>query len=225
VPFNLSQVGELSDRGRFALEEDNTVRTQIPVCLGVTAVASALFVATDRNRSATAQEAAVQNQADQQLDPPRRTSQRETQVQNRTGRLTLDQSARSLPKFRASALIGMNVRGVTGEDEIGEIKDIAIGQDGTVAYVAVSFGGFLGLGDKLFAVPFEAVEFVREDPNDPDDEDYFARIEVTEDQLRARKGFNEENWPEEADESFRQSSPRRTRQVERPAPRGTDATR
>ena len=122
------------------------MRIQVPFCFGVTAIAAALFIATDRNRSATAQETAVQNQTDQQLDTPRETSQGETQAPNRTGRLASDQSARSLPKFRASALIGMNVRGISGDDDIGEIKDIAIGQDGKVAYVAVSFGGFLGLG-------------------------------------------------------------------------------
>jgi hypothetical protein len=194
----------------------------------VAAVAAALGVAASRDRNATAQEAAIQNESDRQLDAPRQDGQRQdlnVQVQNRAGRRAADRSARSLPKFRASALIGMNVRGTSGDDDIGEIKDIAIGQDGTVAYVAVSFGGFLGLGDKLFAVPFEAVELVREDPTDPDDDDHFARIAVTEEQLRNKQGFNEENWPEEADESFLQSS--RTRQVERPVPRrrNTDATR
>jgi len=182
------------------LWEDDAMRTQTQVCMAAAvAIAAALFVAADRDRNATAQEAAIQNRA---------------------GRPAADQSARSMPKFRASALIGMNVRGTSDDDDIGEIKDIAIGQDGTVAYVAVSFGGFLGLGDKLFAVPFEAVEFVREDPDDPDDDDHFARIAVTEEQLRSRKGFNEENWPEQADEGFLQAS--RTRQVERPVPRRTD---
>jgi hypothetical protein len=190
------------------------MRTQAQLCLAAAvATVAALFVAADRDRNATAQEAAVQNESDRQQDP-------NVQGQNRAGRPATNQSARSMPKFRASALIGMNVRGRSGDDDIGEIKDIAIGQDGTVAYVAVSFGGFLGLGDKMFAVPFEAVELIREDPDDPNDDDHFARIAVTEEQLRSKRGFNEENWPEEADESFLQSS--RTRQVERPAPRGTD---
>jgi PRC-barrel domain len=194
------------------------MRTQVQLCIAaVLAVAAALFVAADRDRNAIGQETTIQNQTDVQLDAPRQTNQRQQP--------TADQSARSAPKFRASALIGMNVRGVSGDDDIGEIKDIAIGRDGRVAYVAVSFGGFLGLGDKLFAVPFEAVEFAREDPDDPNDDDHFARIAVTEDQLRNRQGFNEENWPEEADEGFLQSSPRRARQVERPAPRESDATR
>lgn len=195
------------------------MRTQVQLCIAaVLAIVAALFVAGDRERNAIGQETANQNQTDGQLDARRQTSQAQQP--------TADQSARSAPKFRASALIGMNVRGESGDDDIGEIKDIAIGQDGRVAYAAVSFGGFLGVGDKLFAVPFEAVEFVREDPDDLNDDDHFARIAVTEDQLRNRQGFNEENWPEEADESFLQSSSRgRARQVERPAPRESDATR
>jgi hypothetical protein len=191
------------------------------------AVAAALGVAADRDRKATAQEAAVQNQSDRQLNTPTQNSERQglnAQVQNRASRPTADQSRR-MPKLRASALIGMNVRGPSGDDDIGEIKDIAIGQDGRVAYVAVSFGGFLGLGDKMFAVPFEAVELVREDPDDPNDDDHFARIAVTEEQLRSRQGFNEQNWPEEADESFLQPTPGRTRQVKRPVPQESDATR
>ncbi len=203
------------------------MRPQVQSYIGVAAaIAAALFIVADRGRNATAQESTTQNQTDRQLDAPGQTNQvqREVQVQARAGRPTADRS-RSMPKFRASALIGMNVRGASGDDDVGEIKDIAIGQDGKLAYVAVSFGGFLGLGDKLFAVPFEAIEFVREDPGDPDDDDHFARIAVAEDELRNRQGFNEENWPEEADESFLQSSPRRARQVERPIPQETDARR
>jgi hypothetical protein len=211
--------------GRLALGKDDTMKRRVQSYLGIAAaIGAALFVAADRSRNVEAQETAVQNQTDQQLDAPAQTNQRQAQ-RDLQRRPASDQPARSLPKFRASALIGMNVRGASGDDDIGEIKDIAIGQDGRAAYVAVSFGGFLGLGDKLFAVPFEAVEFVREDPNDPDDDDHFARIDVSEEQLRNKQGFNEENWPEEADESFLQASPRRARQVERPVPRGTDATR
>jgi hypothetical protein len=202
------------------------MRTQVKSYIGVVAAIAALFIVADGGLNATAQVSTTQNHTDRQLDAPRQANQeqREVQVRSRAGRPTADQS-RSMTKFRASALIGMNIRGASGDDDIGEINDIAIGQDGSVAYVAVSFGGFLGLGDKLFAVPFEAIEFVREDPNDPDDDDHFARIAVTEDELRNRQGFNEENWPEEADEGFLQSLPRRARQVERPIPQETDATR
>lgn len=104
---------------------------------------------------------------------------------------------------KASALIGMKVRGLNSDDNIGSIDDLVIGHDGNVAYVAVSFGGLMGLGDKLFAVPFDSIEWVNTD------EDDFARIDVTEKSLKQKKGFDHDKWPTEADRSFTSSSLRR----------------
>ncbi len=104
---------------------------------------------------------------------------------------------------RASNLIGMSVRGLSGDDSIGSINDLVIGQDGGVEYVAVSFGGFMGVGDKLFAVPFDAIDFVKTG------DDTSARIDVTEDTLKQKKGFNQDKWPTEADRSFKSGILRR----------------
>ena len=100
-------------------------------------------------------------------------------------------------RCKASDLIGMNVRGIKGDDKIGSINDVVLGQDGHIEYVAVSFGGFLGLGDKLFAVPFEAIDFVKID------NDAYARIDATEETLKQKHGFNTDKWPSEADRSFK----------------------
>jgi hypothetical protein len=110
---------------------------------------------------------------------------------------------------RASELIGMNVRGREGDDNIGEIKDLMIQHDGRVAFAAVSFGGFLGIGDKMFAVPCEAIQFVKDGDND-----LYARIDVSEETLKNREGFDKDHWPERADRSFVTSG--FPRQVERP---------
>lgn len=104
---------------------------------------------------------------------------------------------------KASSLIGMKVRGLNGEDNIGSINDLVIGNDGNIEYVAVAFGGFLGVGDKLFAVPFEAIDWVKTD------DDAFARIDVTEKTLNQKKGFNQDTWPAEADRSFSTGTLRR----------------
>jgi hypothetical protein len=98
---------------------------------------------------------------------------------------------------KASELIGLNVRGYSGDDDIGEINDLMIGKDGKVIYAAVSFGGFLGLGDKLFAVPFEAIELVKVD------DDTYARMDVSEETLKDMEGFNQDNWPEQPNHKFR----------------------
>ena len=69
-----------------------------------------------------------------------------------------------LPMFsnspvKASSIIGTNVVNLKG-DNLGDIKDIVIDPGtGKVAYVVVSFGGFLSLGEKLFAIPFSAFEY------------------------------------------------------------------
>jgi hypothetical protein len=110
--------------------------------------------------------------------------------------------------LKASEIIGMNVRGESGDDNIGSINDLVIDQQGRVNYAAVSFGGFLGVGDKLFAVPLEAIDFVR------NDEDAYARISVTEDKLKEMEGFDQDHWPDMPNKTFLGSDP--LRQAERP---------
>ncbi|HCO24856.1 MAG: hypothetical protein CME31_20450 [Gimesia sp.] len=57
---------------------------------------------------------------------------------------------------RASKLIGMNIENPQGQS-LGEINDLVINTStGEVRYAAVTYGGFLGVGNKMFAVPFEA---------------------------------------------------------------------
>src|SRR5262245_12175640 len=64
---------------------------------------------------------------------------------------------------RARARTGMAVKSPADKD-LGKVKDVVIDMEtGTVRYVAISFGGFLGVGDKLFAVPFRALH-VRHEP-------------------------------------------------------------
>ena len=108
----------------------------------------------------------------------------------------VDQSNQAAKRCKASEMIGMDVRGLNGDDKIGSINDLVIGHDGRVKYAAVSFGGFLGMGDKLFAVPFEAIDFVKTD------DDAYARIDVTEETLKQKQGFNQDKWPTEADRTF-----------------------
>src|SRR5215813_352584 len=57
----------------------------------------------------------------------------------------------------ATTLAGDRVRNSAGED-LGKIEEIMIDiPTGRVAYAVLSFGGFLGMGNKLFAVPWEAL--------------------------------------------------------------------
>jgi sporulation protein YlmC with PRC-barrel domain len=71
----------------------------------------------------------------------------------------VDAAARtSMITWRASELKGTDVKTPAGE-KLGDIKQVAIDANGRVSYVAVSMGGFLGMGERLVAVPWDAMTF------------------------------------------------------------------
>ncbi|HVL56027.1 MAG TPA: PRC-barrel domain-containing protein [Burkholderiaceae bacterium] len=66
----------------------------------------------------------------------------------------------SVEHVRLGKLIGQNVRNAVGEN-LGEVKDVVVDlQNGRVGYAVVGFGGFLGLGEKLFAFPLQSFQLV-----------------------------------------------------------------
>lgn len=56
--------------------------------------------------------------------------------------------------YRASKVLGSSVVNEAG-DTVGKIDDIIVGPDGKAPFVVLSVGGFLGVGDKLVALPYE----------------------------------------------------------------------
>lgn len=91
--------------------------------------------------------------------------------------------------IRMSRLNGMPVQNAQGED-IGEVKDIVVdANSGEVAYVALSHGGFLGIGEDLFAYPVARFEMGAQG------ETLVLKGDVTQEQLEEREGFNDGNWP------------------------------
>jgi sporulation protein YlmC with PRC-barrel domain len=98
-------------------------------------------------------------------------------------------------KFRrilsASTLAGDRVRNSAGED-LGKINQIMIDiPSGRVAYAVLSFGGVLGIGNKLFAVPWSVLSV-------DEDEKCFV-LEVDQRTLQTAPGFEKDNWPDMAD--------------------------
>jgi len=95
----------------------------------------------------------------------------------------------------ATTLIGDSVINTKKED-LGKVEDIMLDlQTGRIAYLVVSFGGFLGMGDKLFAVPFGAVQL--------DTEQHAFELDVSKERLKNAPGFDKDNWPDFADEGTR----------------------
>ncbi len=100
--------------------------------------------------------------------------------------------------IRASELTGMTVQNLQGEN-VGTVNDVVIeAQAGKVRYMAVSYGGFLGLGNKLFAVPWKSFKCQR----DQDSEKCQLIINVQEQRMKTAPGFDQNNWPDFGDKEF-----------------------
>jgi len=93
-----------------------------------------------------------------------------------------------------SSLKGDKVVNYKGED-LGKIEEIMIDLDrGRVAYAVLSFGGFLGMGDKLFAIPWQAITV--------DTTKKQLVLNVDKELLEKAPGFDKNNWPDMADLSL-----------------------
>jgi ribosomal 30S subunit maturation factor RimM len=62
--------------------------------------------------------------------------------------------------WRSSKLVGTSVYG-GDNSKIGSVDDVLIGSDGNVRAVVVGVGGFLGVGQKDVAIPFNALNVTR----------------------------------------------------------------
>lgn len=98
---------------------------------------------------------------------------------------------------RASKLIGRNVENAQG-DNLGEVKDLIIDTaNQRVHYAVLSFGGMLGLGDKLFAYPVSAFK--------PQVDGDKLVLNVDKDKLKNAPGFDKDKWPDWSDNRYRSS--------------------
>ena len=91
----------------------------------------------------------------------------------------------------ADTLIGDSVVNALDED-LGDIKEIMLDmRTGQVAYAVLAFGGFLGLGEKLFAVPWQALQL--------DTINKRFVLDVEKDRLKNAPGFDPNAWPDMSD--------------------------
>jgi len=94
----------------------------------------------------------------------------------------------------ADTLIGNHVFNQRDEN-LGEIKEIMLDmRSGRVSYAVLSFGGFLGMGKKLFAVPWDALRL--------DTKHKRFVLNVEKDRLKSAPGFDKDQWPDMADQSW-----------------------
>jgi sporulation protein YlmC with PRC-barrel domain len=89
---------------------------------------------------------------------------------------------------RASKIIGTKVKDTKG-DKLGDIKDLVLDpESGQVVYAVVTFGGVLGVGNKLFAVPWKALHWTR-------DKEYYV-LDLDKETLKKAPGFDKKHWPD-----------------------------
>jgi len=94
----------------------------------------------------------------------------------------------------ANTLIGNEVYN-SDEEHLGEIKEIMLDtMDGTVAYAVLSFGGVFGVGDKLFAVPWNALRL--------DTVNKRFVLDADKENLKNAPGFDKDAWPSMADRQW-----------------------
>jgi len=93
---------------------------------------------------------------------------------------------------KASDIIGRKVKNAQGED-LGKVEDLAIDStDGRVNYAVLSFGGFLGMGDKLFAIPFMALHHQEKE----------CVLDMPKERLEKAPGFDKDHWPNFSDRKW-----------------------
>jgi sporulation protein YlmC with PRC-barrel domain len=94
----------------------------------------------------------------------------------------------------ASTLIGDDVVNGAGET-IGSVKEIMLDlESGRIAYTVISSGGFLGMSDRLFAVPWNSMSL--------DAERHAFILDVDKERWEQAPGFDKDNWPDMSDRSW-----------------------
>ena len=111
-------------------------------------------------------------------------------------KVTTSNTATGEHHCRVSKIEDMKVQNRQGED-IGKIKDLVVDiKSGKIVYAALDFGGFLGVGDKLFAVPWNAMQ-VEQNTKDNKHE-HILVLNVSKERLKQAPGFNKDHWPDVA---------------------------
>ena len=94
----------------------------------------------------------------------------------------------------STSILNTPVVNTTG-DSLGTVQDLMVDPTTSrVQYAVLDFGGFLGIGDKLFAVPLEVFAIDR-------DNEQFV-LDVAKDTLESAPGFDKNDWPSTANDTF-----------------------
>jgi sporulation protein YlmC with PRC-barrel domain len=112
-----------------------------------------------------------------------------------TGTSHLDDHSGPGPEIMAaSSFEGETVVNNQG-DTVGEIEEIMLDvRSGRIAYAVMSVGGFLGIGEKYFAIPWRAFTM--------DTDNHRFILDVDKQRLENAPGFDKDHWPAMADQAW-----------------------
>ena len=98
------------------------------------------------------------------------------------------------PALSASTLTGDKIRNPGGE-KLGHLEEIVIDlEGGRVAYAVLASGGFLGLGDRYFAIPWDLIEV--------DTVNHEVVVDLDKEDLENAPGFDRDSWPQTHDRAW-----------------------
>jgi sporulation protein YlmC with PRC-barrel domain len=92
----------------------------------------------------------------------------------------------------------------TNNKSLGKIEDLVIDmQSGKIRYAVLSFGGFLGMGDKLFAIPWQKLSFISKGTTSSGTvSESYVVLNVSKETLKNAPGFDKKSWPDIANASW-----------------------
>lgn len=151
--------------------------TALALALGFASAAAAQTSNDARGGEATAQTQRSPSQATQpQASPPQTQSQMGQQA---------GASGQWYGQMSADELIGRDVVNAKGE-QVGDIEDIVMDPQGDAMYAVVSVGGFLGMGEKNVALPFDQLRMGADDA--------ILMSEQSEDELKQMPAYEESKY-------------------------------
>ncbi|WP_187968373.1 PRC-barrel domain-containing protein [Aquibium microcysteis] len=133
--------------------------------------------------------AGEQTAAGQQTAPAAGTDETRTAAIDRS---TLQPMAAE--DLTAENIIGSTVYG-NNEENVGEVGDLVMSQDGQIDAVIIDVGGFLGIGEKEVAVGMDNLEFMLDENGNR-----YLYTPFTQEQLEAQPAYDETNYANSRDE-------------------------
>ena len=99
------------------------------------------------------------------------------------------------PDVMAAATLDGNKVLSSDGDDVGKVKDIMLDvRSGRIAYAVLSSGGFLGIGDKLLAIPWHALTL--------DTERKCFQLAMSSERIKNAPGVDKDHWPSMADQTW-----------------------